>query len=292
MAISKVGLGWPAGERNYDTLRAWRDAKRLSSEHETAVCSGYLGNSFVTLGSSDFVYGSHIYGIVPFDGSNKDQLARLDSSLGLTSTTGYAHAHDLYVRHGSTTQNALSCSQSNLVERCYVEHTAATGTNTAILDVFSSGVARNCIALSIHVDGSATIRTGSGGSAYNCVGIGGKCPFISQWSNTTNQNIFALNNTYLSDITLTNNAQTVNSASSDSTGNYTGYTTAEFVNFAAGDYRIKSTSDLKALGIGAFFEQNIQASGLPSKAYINNQFKVGTFKVYQSGKWITAQARI
>ena len=70
--------------------------------------------------------------------------------------------------------------------------------------------------------------------------------------------VFAFNNVgddYDSGSTIT----LVNTASEDLTGDFTGYTSSELVDFAGGDYRTKAASDLATLGsggsfIGAFLE--------------------------------------
>lgn len=253
MAVSKVGLGWPAGERNYNTLRAWRDALINSSQFEEAWCKGDLGTSFVTISGTNFPQGALIRGDVEYAGNNRDELAVLFSQMQLLRAAPNVTVRDLYIRHSSASQTALIAGAGNTALRCHIEHTGLPGINNAVALAQTGGSIRNCVVIGVNTANNYTLRVGANGITENCVAINGQYPFYSNFNTSSNAGIFALNSN-VSDFLLQNSATTTNSASSDGSGNYTGYTVDEFVDFAAGDYRIKATSDLASLGIGAFFE--------------------------------------
>lgn len=71
----------------------------------------------------------------------------------------------------------------------------------------------------------------------------------SSGSNSPVTDVFAFNNG-VNDFSA---LPTTTSASEDGTGNFTGYTSAELVDFAGGDYRTKASSDLASLGTGGLF---------------------------------------
>jgi hypothetical protein len=264
MAVSKVGLGWPAGERNYTTLRAWRDALINSGQFEEAWCKGDLGSSAVTISGTNFSQGALIRGDVQYTGANKNDLAKL-SALLTVGTTAFSEVRDLYIVNGATSQSALSTSNGNLALRCHVEHTGLPGTNGAVAYAQTNSILRNCVAIAIDGTNNFTLRTGSGARVENCIGINGQNAFYSNFSSTVNTDSFFTGGTN-ADALLANGATTSNCATTDGTGNVTGFTTAEFVNFAAGDYRIKSNSQLKTLGIGAFFEEGVGGGAITATA--------------------------
>lgn len=291
MAVSKVGLGWPVGERQYTTLAAWVTALKTSGSYEEAWCSGDLGASFVSIGATDFPQGALIRGDVQYTGANHTALAKLPRTLTIASTNGLVVAQDLWVLHGVTTQPTVTISSSNRVSRLYVEHTADPGSNAAILMTTSNAVAENCVVKGSLSTASKAIRPSSAGIVRNCISIGTKYGLFSEWTNSKTEKSYGVGASVSS--CLWGNGRppgNVTNASEDSSGDV-GFQnlnpTTNFVDYANSDYRIRNTSPLHAAGIGAFFEAAAdntqhqisgastlqQCSGVANTSVINSQQK-------------------
>lgn len=267
MAISKVGLGWPVGERQYTTLAAWVTALKTSGSYEEAWCSGDLGASFVGIGASDFPQGALIRGNVQYTGANHTALAKLPRTLTIASTNGLVVAQDLWVLHGGTTQPTVNISSSNRVSRLYIEHTADPGSNAAILMTTSNAVAENCVVKGTLSTAPKAIRPSSAGIIRNCVGIGTKLAILSEWTNSKTEKSYGVGASIASYHWPNGRPPgNVTNASEDSSGDV-GFQnlnpTTNFVDYANGDYRIRASSPLHAAGIGAFFEESTGGTEYP-----------------------------
>lgn len=258
MAISKVGLGWPSAERQYTTLAAWFTALKASGTFEEAWCSGDLGAAFVAIGAADFAQGALIRGDVQYTGANHTALAKLPRTLTIASANGLVVAQDLWVSHSVTTQPTVNISASNYVRRLYIDHSADPGSNAAILMTSGNAVAEYCIVRGLLSTASKAIRPSSTGIIRNCVGIGTKYALFSEWTNSKTERCYGIGASISS--CLWGNGRppaNITNASEDATGDV-GYQNLDpvsnFVDYANGDYRIRTTSPLYSAGIGAFFE--------------------------------------
>lgn len=258
MAISKVGLGWPSGERQYTTLAAWLTALKASGAYEEAWCSGDLGAAFVSIGASDFPQGALIRGDVQYTGANHTALAKLPRTLTIASANGLVVAQDLWITHNGTTQPTVNISASNYVRRLYIDHSADPGSNAAILMTSGNAVAEYCVVRGLLSTASKCIRPSSAGIIRNCVGIGTKYALFSEWTNSKTERCYGIGASISS--CLWGNGRppaNITNASEDATGDV-GFQslapTVNFVDYANADYRIRASSPLHAAGIGAFFE--------------------------------------
>ncbi|MDP5206342.1 hypothetical protein ORI99_04690, partial [Alishewanella sp. SMS9] len=86
MAISKVGLGWAVGERNFDTLPAFIAAMGSTGSFETANCKGNLGSSTALIQTGAFGNGLLITSDIKYTGNNHLALAFFDGPLYFTNT--------------------------------------------------------------------------------------------------------------------------------------------------------------------------------------------------------------
>jgi hypothetical protein len=253
MAISKVGLGWDVGERDYASLNLWVSGKSASGVAEQAHCKGSCTTATLNI-TSGFAAGALIYGDVEYDGSNESVLAFANNRINITVAN--VIAQDLLISQSSNFLNTVDANGSGVVfRRCRIKHLGAHGASYAALKALNGGAAENCVASTA----GARITNHSFNNPLtfsNCLFFGstgiGVGPIYSTFQTVIN--CFSFNNAG-DDFFGANPAdETFNCASEDLTGNVTGYTSAECVDFANNDFRIKSTSDLHALNIGAFFE--------------------------------------
>lgn len=261
MAISKVGLGWPVGERQYTTLAAWVTALKASGSYEEAWCSGNLGTSYVTITSSDFLQGARIWGDVQYTGANHAAIAALPRSITVNSTANIL-IQDISCTNSNSTQSAMSLSGAKVVaERCYAWQAVDPGSNAATLMVTNYATASNCVAVNTLSTASKVIRPSANGIVKNCIGVGGKYALFSEWTSSKTEKSYGVGASISS--CLWSNGRppgNVTNASEDATGDV-GYQNldpvANFIDYANGDYRIRTTSPLYSAGIGAFFEPSI-----------------------------------
>ena len=256
MAVSKVGLGWDVGERDYNSLLLWFNAKRETGLHETALCSGDLGADFVNITGTDFAQGALIQGVVPYDGSNHTALAKFSRRLVVISTSadGPVIVEHLWIVHNSGAQYAVYPGANNIIRNCYIEHTSNSGINNGIVYADGNSLVQRCVVRALSAENNVGIRPRNNATIDNCLTFGSIDGVLSIFSASTVRDTFAFQSSNL-DYNNSNNPLLINNASQDASGNFTGYTSDELVDFANGDYRIKQTSDLFALGIGAFFEE-------------------------------------
>lgn len=261
---SRVGLGWSPSIRDFASLNLWNTSKNTSTIKEIALCRGSLQTTHITL-SSGFSSGAEIKGQVEYTGNNENNLAF--TTWGLNLSLPNIVVSDLYLRGTSrfVTSAVARHSTSGFI-RCRIrsngESTSNVGGVPIALDSnlngagFEGGFAKNCVISSINTFATAALFQ-QGYLYENCVIFGGSTYNIHRQELPAIQitrNTFSL----LSGRDFIGSP--INSASQDLTGNVTGYTNAEFIDFVNGDYRIKTSSPLHALNIGAFFEQDEQQS--------------------------------
>ena len=250
--ISTVGIG-----KDYATLTLWNagDGGLDPGVGFTAIaeCSGYLGAAANINGT--FIRGATIRGDVVFDGTNDSLLSNAER-LTISSGSGI-NVEDLRIFTNNQFVSALNYNADFIVmDRVVIDNTT-TGVNALDINgTFINGHIRNFVARG----GSDAVMAGYNqganltngliyGAADKGVEGGGSAPMVLT-------NIFAFNNGG-QDVDSVGGFTLVDVATEDSTGTYTGYTNAELVDFAGGDLRTKSTSDLATLGtpfIGAFLE--------------------------------------
>ncbi|MDP5205489.1 hypothetical protein ORI99_00290 [Alishewanella sp. SMS9] len=253
MAISKVGLGWDVGERDYASLNLWSSGKSGSGVAEQAHCKGSCTTATLNI-TSGFTAGALIYGDVEYDGSNESALAFANNRINITVAN--VVVEDLSIAQSSNFLNTAVANGSGVVyRRCRIRHLGAHGTSYAALQALNGGTAENCVASTA----GARITNHSFNNPLtfsNCLFFGstgiGVGPIYSTFQTVIN--CFSFNNAGDDYFGANPSDETFDCASEDLTGNETGYTSAECVDFDNNDFRIKSTSDLHALNIGAFFE--------------------------------------
>jgi hypothetical protein len=283
--VSKVGLGW-SGTQQYTTLRQWLDARKTINAHQTALCRGDLGNSSVAVVAADFPQGALIRTDgVQYTGNNHTQLALLRNPLTLAASSVVV-AQDLFIQQNSgTVYSAVSGSPTCKLLRCYVEHTGASiGVNAGVISAQSGGVVENCIGQATRATTSRALRPSGAGVLLNCVGIGAANAIQSEWTNTRTERCYAVGSSSTS--YLWNNGRppaNSNNASQDGSGD-AGFQNldpaTQFVDYANGDYRIRSSSPLNSANIGAFFEA--PAAGSSTTVNINATYPAYTGSVTAS----------
>jgi hypothetical protein len=253
MAISKVGLGWDVGERDYASLNLWVSGKSASGVAEQAHCKGSCTTATLNI-TSGFSAGALIYGDVEYDGSNESALAFANNRINITVAN--VVVEDLSIAQSSNFINTAVANGSGVVyRRCRIRHLGAHGTSYAALQALNGGTAENCV---VSTAGARVTNhsfnnplTFSNCQFFGSTGIG-VGPIYSAFQTVIN--CFSFNNAGDDYFTANPSDETFDCASEDLTGNVTGYTSTECVDFANNDFRIKNTSDLHALNIGAFFE--------------------------------------
>lgn len=299
MAVSKVGLGWPAGERNFDSLTAFIMAMGATGSFEIANCKGNLGSTTTILQTGGFSNGLLITGDVKYTGNNHLELAFFDGPLYFTNTNPNITIEHL-AHYSSVNNYCLRLIRpGHTVRDCYAKKVAVS-TIAPLYDLSSANAQRlvidgnNLSAFTLRNSGNALIdNIIAFNSSNRCVQVppNGNAGFV--------RNSFVFSNAtsayFWTGATTTPNTL-INSASQDAgvySGSYTGYTNQELVDFPNGDYRIKKSSELFALGIGAFFQDDpLDLAESRLKLYRGSAFAPITPKVYRNGQWVSAVVRI
>ena len=218
-----------------------------------AECSGYLGATANINGT--FIRGATIRGDIVFDGTNDSSLANTDR-LTISSGSGI-NVEDLRIFTNNQFVSALNYNADFILMDRVVFDNETAGVNAIDINgAFTNGHIRNFVARG----GADAVMAGfnqgtnlTNGLVYGAVDKGVEGSSSAPMVLT---NIFAFNNGG-QDIDSAGGFTLVACATEDSTGTYTGYTSAELVDVASGDLRTKSTSDFATLGnpfIGAFLE--------------------------------------
>ena len=264
MAISRIGTGWPVEDRDYVTIDLWDTAKGGSGESEEGILRGDVVSGTSTEARIDgpFPEGALLRGHVAYTGNNLLDLAFSD--LAVTISTANVIVRDLYCKGGPVLNSARvigNGSDNSFFENCHIKQQAGNS-NTTIASSnakVNSGFRKNIIDFSGqnvgYATGFATSITLDGNIFLNYLTTAIQSTSGGSSTERRIKNNFAVVDTG-SSFNVTNFAEFTNNATADATGQVTGYTTAEFVDFANEDYRIKQSSDLFALGIGAFFEES------------------------------------
>lgn len=242
---------------DYATLTLWNAAEGGNDPGvgftSIAECSGFCGAGANINGA--FVRGAIIRGDVTWDGTNGASLAGTER---LTITTGSGiDVTDLRIFTNNQFISAMNYNADFIeMDRVIFDNTT-TGLNALDINgTFNNGHIRNFVARG----GADAIMSGfnQGTKLTNGLVYGAADKGIEGSTSTPMvlTNILAFNNGG-QDIDSAGGFTLIDCATEDSTGTYTGYTSAELVGFAGGDLRTKSTSDLANLGspfIGAFLE--------------------------------------
>jgi len=249
--VSLVGLGW-SGAQDYDTLALWWAAESgvdYGSEIE-ASCLGACGSGYTLSGSS--VNGAKVYTSgVTYDGTNDSSLAttdRISLSADIDFDSIKIQSNNAFVAALNIASAANGCQLTKLV----VEHSAVAPSGVDAIAV-NSTVPLSLLTNSIIIGGVNGIDYGFDAvlNVSNVIQFGAVSGdgFEGIGTNGTITDTFSFNNSANDYINVT----TANCASEDGTGDYTGYTSAELVDFASRDFRTKSTSFLATAGTGGSF---------------------------------------
>ena len=259
MAISRIGTGWPVEDRDFATIALWNTARGGSGDFEEGIMRGSVTTGNTTINGA-FSAGALLRGFVEYDGSNLSEIATTGGNHLLRISSNDTIVRDLrVVRSNNFSFPAFIDGDNSFFERCYLRQDG-TG-NAGVVDLNNAATnkgLRNCVVVG---NGNANyIQTGFGRdfTIASCIGVGyptGSVTLVSSGATTVLRDSFFAENTGETYSDPSEYNTFLNNASADGTGTVTGYTTAEFVDFANEDYRIKSTSDLFAFGIGAFFEE-------------------------------------
>ena len=250
--ISKVGDGHALPD--YATRALWwavESAVDYGGLPIVAELLGDCGEDYNLSGSS--VNGAECYTDgVTYDGTNESELAV--TSKCIISVSNSFIEHDLRYATDNTSFYAFTLTSDDY-----------TGVNLRV-DTVRHGIAINGNYTNSSINNFIIkgANDGNGNGVYGGYNRGTNLSngLIFNCQNGVNSNrtemvlnnVFAFNN---SNNDFVSGSTRNNCASEDSTGDYTGYTSAELVDFANGDLRTKSTSDLATLGspfIGAFLE--------------------------------------
>lgn len=276
---------------DYATLTLWNAAEGGNDPGvgftSIAECSGFCGAGANINGA--FVRGAIIRGDVTWDGTNGASLADTER-LTISAGSGI-DVTDLRIFTNNQFVSAMNYNADFIdMDRVIFDNTTAAVNALDINGNFPNGNIRNFVARG----GADTIMAGylqgtnlTNGLIYGATdkGVegGGSTPLILT-------DVLVFNNGG-EDVDSAGGFTLNNVATEDSTGTYTGYTSAELVDFAGGDLRTKSTSDLATLGspfIGAFLESgggsevNVSDSLSDSVSSANNDSAVyvGGFSVF------------
>lgn len=240
-----IGDGW-GGAEQYATPKLMLDAHAASDYGQPVegILKGFFGNDNILNHAP--INGALIYGDVQFDGTNQANLA-YGARLSITGTNihvSHVKLTNNYSFGASAEENGTNCSISYF----YVEDEAAYA-----LDAYGTGGGNYHHGV-VKSNGIKAVKTGWNRplNLSNMLFFGTTATAVT--ASGGNQQIkdclFITDGTCLSGTF----AVSTNNATKDNTGQLTGYTSVELVNFAAGDYRIKSSSALFSAGVGAFFE--------------------------------------
>ncbi len=254
--IKTVGIGH-ASTPDYATITLYNAAEGGVDPgvgfKSIAECSGFCGAGGNINGA--FARGVIFRGDVTWDGTNDSLLANTER-LVISASSG-VEVQDLRMFTNNQFVSALNLNADFVeMDRVIFDNTTAGANALDVNGNFSNGHIRNFVARG----GVDTIMAGylqgtnlTNGLVYGAVdkGVegGGSTPMVLT-------NILAFNNGG-QDIDSAGGFTLNDCATEDGTGTYTGYTSAELVDFVSGNLQTKSTSDLTTLGtpfIGAFLE--------------------------------------
>lgn len=261
MAVSRIGLGWPVEERDYATIAAWVTARGGSGVFEEGILRGSVTTANTNINGA-FSAGALLRGFIEYDGSNEDDIAHTGGNHNITITSNNVVLRDLRILYAQNFNFAATATGSNsFFERCRI---AQTGTgNAGVANMNSTALNKGFRRCVISANGNLnSIQSANGrdfvlennvifgySSATIPTATGGDADKIARGN-------FCLEDTGSTFADPADYTEFDNNASLDGTGNVTGYGSDEFVDFANKDYRIKSTSDLHSLEIGAFFQES------------------------------------
>ena len=257
--VSLVGNGH-GGAEDYATGDLWWAAESgvdYGSQIE-AVCKGDCGGLDAT-GATPYGYSIDSDG-VDYDGTNHLDLP-VFINLYLNSENGTARNFNVFQ---SSIFTGVSLGANNtLAENFHVSF--GSGSTGFALNMLASATNRSVNNFVLDCTNTTRAQAVYVGykrifDATNYVIFGAEIGCPGSAGNQNYINGFSFNN---SNIDYEGDAELTNAASEDTTGSvgWTGYTSAELVNFAGGDFRTKSTSDLADDGAGGFIGAFLEAGG-------------------------------
>ena len=250
-------VGDHGGLEDYLTLTLWW-ATESSIDYGVAIEAQCLGNMGNTTVSGSTPNGALIHTKdIEYNGANENDLSVVSLFVVSAQNTSVT---DMFITGNSAFAKPLDIGGDNIsFDRVRIKNSYSSVECIRIATNQPNTYIRNFVASG----GTNVINPGftDGCNITNGVVFGGSdvgydgsvAPAIHIVTDS-----FGFNNTTADFISATH--QDINtSASEDLTGTYTGYTSAELVDFAGGDYRTKATSALATLGssgsfIGAFLE--------------------------------------
>ena len=257
MADITKTVGNGHGAPDYATLTLWEAGEEGvdpgAGFTSIAECSGYLGSGANINGT--FVRGAIIRGDVTWDGTN-DSLLSSAEQLTIAAGTGI-NVEDLRIFTNNQFVSALNYNADFiLMDRVVLDNTTVGINAIDINGGFTNGHIRNFVARG----GADSVMAGfnQGTNLTNGLVYGATDKGIEGSSSTPMviTNVLLFNNGG-QDIDSAGGITVIDCATEDLTGTYTGYGSAELVNFATGNLQTGSTSDLATLGspfIGALLE--------------------------------------
>lgn len=190
-----------------------------------------------------------------YDGTatTEDLLARINRLIIGSAVSNFLTIEDISIYSSNVFLNPLTCQgNNNQFNRLIVQQTTSNVPTVLNSAAITNTNYLNCVILG----GNDVVNSGfnQGATKTNCLIANGSDKGVEA-SGGVGVNIvdscFVFNNGSL-DLD-TGQLTIINTATEDTTGNFTGFGSSECVNFAGRDYRIKLDSTLPA-GVGAFFE--------------------------------------
>lgn len=264
-------VGNHGGAEDYATIVLWWAAESgidYGGLPIEAACLGACGSGYTLSGSS--VNGAKVYtsGVV-YDGTNDSSLAttdRLSLSANIDFDSIKIQSNNAFVAALNIASAANGCQLTKLV----VEHSAVAPSGVDAI-VVNSTVPLSLLTNSIIIGGVNGIDYGFDAvlNVSNVIQFGAVSGdgFEGIGTNGTITNTFSFNNSVNDYINVT----LTTCASEDATGSvgWTGYTSAELVDFASRDFRTKATSDLADNGSGGFIGAFLESGGEPVEENYN-----------------------
>lgn len=259
---TSITVGNGHGAPDYATAQLAWDALSGSDQGGTvtAECLGDCGSTFTASGASSNPWVFQTQGVV-YDGTNESSLAVMNRVSLQTAIT----VRNMMFKTGNAFVQSLIVNADNILAENF--RLIQQGANVAGLSVSTAltGTSVNNFVRSGGLDGIAS-GFNDGTSVSNYINFGAADKGFEAAGSVGVQILtdgFSFNN---GGADYDTGQLTINTcASEDGTGTYTGYTSAELVNFAGNDFRTKSTSALATLGSGgSFIGAFLEAGGGPT----------------------------
>lgn len=252
----KVGDGWDTPD--YATISlCWTAQAGIAPGDIVMLLKG-------TVGLRESIAGAHTHDTfihsdnVEYKGVNHMALA-LVNGLYINTTSNVTVKHIRGdVSNGYDRPFTLSSQAKNVILECFYAAKSRIVTNYSVVRVDSASLTNTVKNGVIDASGGTGIdyRYDDKAVVKNLLIFNGNNYGVQGSNVCTVENTLSLNNANKDFY----NATLINCASSDNTGTLSGYTTGECIDFANGNYQIKQSSPLHALGVGAFFEEAVAST--------------------------------